>query len=684
MAHALERRVRVHQALHGYEDGHRLVALSAKLKPRDQKTMLLLSDASGAGAGVESSGYLTGYPLADSGFYAIARTWPAIEMERPGCVWTHTLLLEFADLAFLPSMTFLTRAFLRPAENLALKDYSEPLLLAYEDVDQKLPLAFLGTLKQTLTALYEYPREKILCAADEYSTTVAFQIWAQQWPRLRRSFRFCTLAFSDRSFEGSVFDLQFAPLRERSIKQRFSNVVDAEKTEPSSMVWLQQAAEDIISQGASGLRDFLKGLAGDLAGGREMFVPLCQLHEMIPQFEDTPHVIDDAVNLVDSGLPSSSGVLLRSLLVSSISLHAQSVGAQALDFLIQNIGLRVEKSATSQSDSLGKAIWRHNPHAFLDLLDDQDGDWAMHALEALDVSDLAEKVEEFSDLLPRLLAWRPDLLKEPAVWQIRADWNFSVLQDSLTDEESTINAIITAHRSDLARRVIEVFSVAKVLGILSRRLSTQANWQLRKDYSSWFDEAVRSMPPIADYLGSSERKSFIVLAEIALRTSPDWIPNDYGDDPWWVAIQNTEVHPEARDKQILCGYLLARAFGYRSHSQVNLIEYGFDEIYFGAYNNQLCEESWRFLQASLPRSWVQDWDHCRRLRDAITDLFVNRHLPPQGFPRVTRDDSLFAELAKLTADTSRGRKYLKKVLQHLRETSGPHNRIDAIDSLFWW
>src|SRR5262249_10651964 len=86
--------VRVDQALHGYEDGHRLLAGSRPL-PRDaERTMLVLSDLSGSGSidGFES--YLTGYALPSAGAYALARTWVALEMPRPGCVWTHTLLLD--------------------------------------------------------------------------------------------------------------------------------------------------------------------------------------------------------------------------------------------------------------------------------------------------------------------------------------------------------------------------------------------------------------------------------------------------------------------------------------------------------------------------------------------------------------------------------------------------------------
>ena len=86
MAHGLTvvQAPQLHQALHGYADGHRQLALSTTLRPRDQKRLLALSDISGPGAHLSEDGYLTGYPLTESGYFALGRTWPAPEMPRPG------------------------------------------------------------------------------------------------------------------------------------------------------------------------------------------------------------------------------------------------------------------------------------------------------------------------------------------------------------------------------------------------------------------------------------------------------------------------------------------------------------------------------------------------------------------------------------------------------------------------
>ena len=54
----------IHQLLHGYKGGHRLLEGSTRrLKPPDERLVLGLSDASGSRFGPGMASYLTGYPL---------------------------------------------------------------------------------------------------------------------------------------------------------------------------------------------------------------------------------------------------------------------------------------------------------------------------------------------------------------------------------------------------------------------------------------------------------------------------------------------------------------------------------------------------------------------------------------------------------------------------------------------
>src|SRR4051794_15361904 len=84
--------LQAHQALYGYDDGHRLLASSVELSSADEHLLARQTDSPDAG----TPGWqelLAGFPL-PSGRYAWTMTWPAPELSRPGCVWTHVLVLD--------------------------------------------------------------------------------------------------------------------------------------------------------------------------------------------------------------------------------------------------------------------------------------------------------------------------------------------------------------------------------------------------------------------------------------------------------------------------------------------------------------------------------------------------------------------------------------------------------------
>src|SRR6266576_4583948 len=117
----------VHQFLHGYSDGHRLIEGSVKLPSDLARLMLKMSDLSGSSVVSGFERYITGYPLESVKAYALAMTWYASEMPRPGCVWTHTIALRVETLASISSLVSLKKLFRRPKRGFLKSDYAETL-----------------------------------------------------------------------------------------------------------------------------------------------------------------------------------------------------------------------------------------------------------------------------------------------------------------------------------------------------------------------------------------------------------------------------------------------------------------------------------------------------------------------------------------------------------------------------
>jgi hypothetical protein len=680
MANALGKPVQVHQALHGYADGHRMLAGSMQLKSHDQKTMLIMSDVSGAGASLETQGYLTGYPLQDSGVYALARTWAATEMARPGCVWTHTLLVDFTDLAVLPSMSFLDVVFQRPTQGLHQQNYGSPVTIEDPWIEDSANAIDLDLLKRVLAGLYGYPKEKVLSNTAKDPSQIVFAVWAQQWPRLRRGFRFCTSSFSDRSTDGTPFDLQFTPIQDRSVRLRFADVLEVNRISLPPFIWLEDAVDDILS-GNGELRRFLRDVGGDVDGGREMFVPLSSLHTMIPYFAGDSESVDKALSLIDTAFETTSATSLRTLLVSAIARHPENINDRSAEFLVKHFDLLARPDLLDKAYDLGKVLWTFKPERLLNSTPAEGSfsGFARSTIKNLDAPMLVKAANKNHSLLPLLLAKRPDLLEEPEVWSVRGEWTHDVLRNSTENAGTVLRNILLAGRSDLAQEVVDSFGASRVLRSLSDLFQAENREAVQSNLTTWFDVLVRNSVAVADFLNCQSPVKASVLLLIATRSHPDSIPNEVGADPWVTAISNISGQLENAQRLYLASYLLARALGYESHSQADLIEFSFDDVYFGALNQRLAEDAWKLVDKSLPRSWWPDWDRCRRMRDTVVDVFINRDLPAAGFTRITQDNPLFIELSRLAASNSRGRKYLKTVLHFLRDSGGPDARIRIIE-----
>lgn len=697
MAHGLKDSaiLHVHQALHGYADGHRLLASSTSLKPRDLKTMLIMSDASGPGAVIDDAGYLTGYPLAESGFYAFARTWAASEMSRPGCVWTHTLLLDFADLALLTRMDFLVDAFRRPKDQLTTTGYDGVLAIPEHlsaSINRSVNWSenFRHVLRRSLWALYNNPKDRLVASADENSSEVVFVLWAQQWPRLRRTFRFCTLAFADRSGDGGAFDLQFVPTRERSIRSRFSNLMDTDRMQFMPAEWLDDAFAD-LSDGTTGkLRTFLRDAGGDVAGGREAFVPLCRLHRLVHDFTNRSDAINEAVSLLDDSFETESASLLRALVVSAAASHPDALGERGLAFVMKHLELLTGNDIDEKGARLGVTLWDRDPEAFKKLFTEKPPRplLADRALATLSTDDLVKGLKRNPRVAPDVIERRPDLVAEPSFWTTPGSWQADALSAAAREPnrvEGALKAMLTANRADLAADAARTFGSVQVLRAIATSFPAGITDTLPASLSAWFDAALNDGKALAESLSGCVITNRALLLAIARATYPDFVPNDVGEDPWWTIVPQAQGDITDQGLQYLSAYLLARGLGYRSHNPAELMAFGLDSVYVAASRSNLSVEAWALMEKRLPWSFLWfDWDRCQRIRAAVVDAFVDRDLSPLAFSRVTSNDLLFAELAEAVSHRGRtGQRFLKKVMQELSESGRNQNlaRVKILEEL---
>lgn len=682
MAHRISaaERVIVHQALHGYADGHRQLAISVPLKPRDQKTLLALSDISGAGARLDEEGYLTGYPLPESGVFALARTWPAPEMPRPGCVWTHTLLIDFSDLAVLPALTELTILFRRPAGlgDVRAYDQTQELNTAPNQSTHLLPQAWI---RQILAVLYERPKSRIMASRPGRDVDQAvLALWSQQWPRLRRNFRFCTFAAADRTVEGATFDLQVMPSIDRSIRGRFGTLVDADNLSIEPAVWIESAYRDLVQPDAEGLRTFLHRLGSDVAGGREAFRPLCRLHDAIRGFAARPDAVHEAIRVLQDELGPREARAARTAVAIAALDRVEYLDDESFDFLWRHLSELDQDMLVLYAGRIGRAAWTRDPARLASGAEPALLEIVLHrTLSELDEDELIAGLASVPTLTGKAITARPELVSVPVIWShLEVDDIAFGVAVATNRQAQAVAALLEAGRNDLASRAVQRLGAEPVLRALNERGNNY------RSIANWVRAAAQQPGAVAAFLASEAPIHRLLLLDLAQALHPDAVPNDSGTDPWLIAWRSSTGSVENASMSYLAAYLFARALGSRSQSSAELSQVAFERTHYATATGQLPDDGWRLVEPRLPWSsfWF-NWDRCQRLRSGVVDLFIHRNLPPSVFARIATDDQLFQLLASNAARTWHGRSFLENVKLAIKNEADPKlsRRLHIIEKI---
>jgi len=681
VAHVVNRPdIVIDQALHGYRDGHRLLSSSLQPLGVDARTMLVLSDFSGPSTTTGQNGYLTGYPLEGSRKYVLARTWTAPEMPRPGCVWTHSLLIDFADLAALASAIPLLGLFQRPAHPASHGTHANAIRLHPEAPPPTSALPTPPLASAIVSALYSEPRRKIVAKTSVpiIDEMLLLEIWMQQWPRLRRSFRFCSAAGSDRSLKADAFDLQLVDSTDRLVMSRFPEAIQA-VTSPSTLE-VSLLVEDLRVKAPTRLRAFLKRVGGDVAGGRGAMLSLCQLHSALE--DRSTQQLTQAVRVLEELGPSQARIA-RGLVAKRAIGDLAHADDTLFDFVVETAASDESAlEATLADGGLGRMLWRRSPARFAAALGGNDAlaRVADAALPMLDIREVVKGLRNAPEYAERFAAQLPPLLREPSFWRLPGTASLVAgLQLHPDDLVEVLAAIIIAGRGDVARHAAEAHGARAMLGAM-RVAGPQADVEVLAD---WAAAVARARTEIAAELSSEVVSNRYALAALAAALDPDDVPNDYGEDPWYIAARSAEgALPDATADQ-LAGFLMSRGLGRRSKSASSLIRLTFDRIHEALGGGRLDARTASLLSRRFSWGSWAEWDQCARLRYAVVYKFVDDRLDAETFGRLTDNGSLWFALAQLAAESGRGRRYLWDVRDAVKNAyeQGIRARAKAIEKL---
>lgn len=667
--------IKVHQALHGYSEGHRQLACSARLSPQDAKLVLVMSDVSGSGVASEGSSYLTGYPLSEGGMYALARTWSAPEMPRPGCVWTHTLFIDFPDLAAIGTPSRLAKLFARPSAS-SWSTYGMPVALDMLDAVEPEPRMSMleeDWLAAALNGLYESAGSRVVAKRDPAVPVdhLTLRIWDQQWPRLRRSFRFCTFTTKDRSTPGASFDLQILPGPEMSSRARLPNTHEVSpKSGGCQPDWLMTLMDDARQPNCDGLRDTLKRLGADILGGREAMPVFCAFHRLTSG-PVSPTQLHDAIEMVDEPGPLSTSDLARAQIADHILSNVEDADRMALDYLWDQWHYIEPSRLQQRLPQVAAPLWRASQRRLLAALRnpaDNASGWAAQVVKAVPTDELLADWPERDVPLRELLQARPDLVDAPAFWSvvdIRSSHDLYGLPMTDTAAVALVHGMKSETGMQAAVQSLGRVHVLKLVELLNG-LSASDGSELR-----WVGYCVDDASAVAEFLSGVQVPAQALLMEFARTMAPDSVPNQYGDDPWYTALLKLRDAKGALPHR-LAAFAFARALGRSSRSIGELLQMTFEQLHTALSDSSLADEDWRLIEPRL--SWVSDdkrWNRAGRLRNAVASAYLDRHLWPRGFAWMAADNNVFVALMEETAERWGGKRFLKTVEESLQQETDP-------------
>jgi len=639
----------IDQCLFGYEDGHRLLASSIPL--RDELSDLTeLSDLAPGVVFSGSKGYWTGVPAPKIGRYALMRTWPAPEMPRPGCVWTHALLLEPSVLEGLSDLSVLVRLFSRPNGPFDQGQYREQLSFqnAFSGSPLRSDFDTHHVLRNLLTALYGADRPNVFVITPEEADAPVFALWSQQWPRLRRNFRFQTAVTRyQRSASLAKFDV-------------YLQLEDADNIlpQPASIDWVEAAVDDVTCGPGGLLRSFLWRYGNDVRRQRGSFRPLVNVALL--------HLGNDVgagsklLKLITAAFPDrSDAIALKQDIIDGVLIPRAQV--DVLWFVLAHGGSEVFPPPSEAGVFRLAQLWPDRPQDLLDLAeraaDAQEG-LGKSIFEAVTSAVPTEEFWKLTATYPRvrerMVAARPVLLASEAASLLDNGTLASLIELVATDSpilQDLIPKVLSRDDSRLVDVLIERFPQA----VASEVIAACAGGSVAVG-AAWLRGLVKRPAVLLDPSVTTRITRTSLLFELAERLG--WLHDSViaaGTQPWTTALAAADNDLSDDKRETLQAFLVGLALVCGGDGGRQLLEQFFDGVHHLILKGRLPWRAISILSPCLPDiGWSRNWDFGLRLRLAVAACYVRYGYPSESYAALAKSKRVRVMLAEAAADVNGG------------------------------
>jgi hypothetical protein len=242
------------------------------------------------------------------------------------------------------------------------------------------------------------------------------------------------------------------------------------------------------------------------------------------------------------------------------------------------------------------------------------------------------------------------------------------------DAGKIAGALIAAERSDPAAALVSRAAAADLAVAIETLVPDTPTAR------GWLRALALNPDKSAAVLASGRLRHASTLLALAKAMDPDGVPNDAGEDPWWIAARTAKGKLSGSDEDYFAGFLMARGLGRISRSPADLFRRSYTTVHKALSRGRLPFEVERHVVGRLTwGSWL-DWDRVSRLRATVVARFVDDRLDPETFGRLSDDGPIIRALIDEAARSGRGRRYLDEVRSKLRhaDEKGIRSRAEYI------
>lgn len=626
----------IDQCIFGYSDGHRLLSCSFNIPEKIVSLLLPISDMAPGIMYLDNDGYISGLPIPTIKKYALIRTWPAYEMKRPGCVWSHVLFIPFELFSSVNNLATLNKYFNKPEGNLS--KYSEKIPPFYHDIQDNYKIS-QHKVSDIIECVYDRNTRNNIIDTPTLANieNEIFAFWSHQWPKLRRSFSFTftgvvdrqTLKITDKN--DIVFHLTEKQLDEEKLNSK--------KNKPK---WISTLSKDIMKEQPSQLRNYLWNYGRYINGGRRKIKYLIDIYNTCTEgYTSTNGSIYNALQLItdnfstpNESIPLINNYILKLLinkenpnqLFELVTFYIKNNNKIDLlpiipETILEKIKNSISVANIDSSVLLPILLLCNVNNIYEELIFDISA-------KKLNTKDIIYLLHENEGAALHLLSRNPDIICNPEIKHLSARHIIQIssvegIRNNIEIITRLVKYLLPTNDLDIADFFYQKYPkqlVAAYIDYLnSRFIFDISNWEplalsvIEQDFVTYTSLSVNNIKTIAYIFDKIDYEQPSI--------------NNIAISHWLNFFKHNRHMPITSNTIVLLSYIYSKLISQNDINSLEEIVSIFISLHsYFMKNSDYNHKAWTILNKSLPRfhEW-KSWDKCFRLRLSILKLCLNNN-----------------------------------------------------------